>query len=330
MIEVTGALHIHSTYSDGSGSVEEVERAAAAAGLDFILITDHNSIAAFHDIGEHMYRNLYVGFGVEVSPDQNHYLAFGLPGTTPAENDPPQEIVRQVHEAGGIGFLAHPNDHGNPLLRLPSYAWTARDVTGYTGLEVWNVMSDFVGATRSIFRLFAGLLFPVAFLKGPDPATLAWWDEENRRRFTPGVGGLDLHAYRAGPLTVFPYRRSFGMLLMHVFLESDARPDARAFGEDLLGALAGGRSYFANHEVQDPRGFSFDVGGALPGEEVAYREGLTATVTFPTGAFTLLRDGKRVVSGGTLWTIPRPGSYRLEGRVGGRPWLFTNPVRVTD
>ncbi len=41
-----GALHVHSRYSDGSGPVDEIVAAAQAAGLDLLLIADHNTLAA--------------------------------------------------------------------------------------------------------------------------------------------------------------------------------------------------------------------------------------------------------------------------------------------
>ncbi|HQE98760.1 MAG TPA: PHP domain-containing protein, partial [Anaerolineae bacterium] len=40
--EYAGNLHIHSVYSDGSGRHAEIAEAAAAAGLNFVIVTDHN------------------------------------------------------------------------------------------------------------------------------------------------------------------------------------------------------------------------------------------------------------------------------------------------
>ena len=72
-------IHCHSTYSDGTGTVPEIAAAARAAGLDYLLLTDHDTLAAA-ELGEEGWHGsvlLLVGF--EVSPRaQNHYLAFGL------------------------------------------------------------------------------------------------------------------------------------------------------------------------------------------------------------------------------------------------------------
>jgi hypothetical protein len=58
-------------------------------------------------------------------------------------------------------------------------------------------------------------------------------------------------------------------------------------------------------------------------------------------AFTLYRDGEVVArrtpaAGGGQALIPfaceggrcAPGDWRVEGTFGGRPWIFTNPIRI--
>ena len=46
LTRVRGVVHVHSTLSDGSGSPEEIVAAAVAAGLDFVVLTDHNNFYA--------------------------------------------------------------------------------------------------------------------------------------------------------------------------------------------------------------------------------------------------------------------------------------------
>jgi DNA polymerase (family X) len=53
--DLRGDLHCHTTASDGTASIEEMARAAGAAGYEYLAITDHS--ASF-------------GFGDEVSPDR--------------------------------------------------------------------------------------------------------------------------------------------------------------------------------------------------------------------------------------------------------------------
>ena len=42
MPEIVGNLHLHTIASDGTGTHDEVASAAARAGLDFLIYTDHN------------------------------------------------------------------------------------------------------------------------------------------------------------------------------------------------------------------------------------------------------------------------------------------------
>ena len=42
LYEYAGNLHMHTTYSDGAGTHAEIARAAVRAGLDFVVVTDHN------------------------------------------------------------------------------------------------------------------------------------------------------------------------------------------------------------------------------------------------------------------------------------------------
>ena len=39
-----GAIHIHSRYSDGTGSLKQIVSAGLKSNLDFLIITDHNSL----------------------------------------------------------------------------------------------------------------------------------------------------------------------------------------------------------------------------------------------------------------------------------------------
>ncbi len=42
MIELVGNMHMHTLYSDGTATHREIAEAAARAGLDWIIVTDHN------------------------------------------------------------------------------------------------------------------------------------------------------------------------------------------------------------------------------------------------------------------------------------------------
>ena len=62
MHDLSCVVHLHSLHSDGTGSVEEIAR--AAEGIDVVLLTDHDTMAA--EPG--WYGDVLVLVGEEVSP----------------------------------------------------------------------------------------------------------------------------------------------------------------------------------------------------------------------------------------------------------------------
>src|SRR5215207_6997111 len=46
IIDLACVIHCHSTYSDGTGTVSEIAAAASRAGVDAVLLTDHDTLEA--------------------------------------------------------------------------------------------------------------------------------------------------------------------------------------------------------------------------------------------------------------------------------------------
>ena len=74
---VRGAFHIHSSRSDGSGDVEVIAAAAARAGLQFIILTDHGDATRTPDAPAYRSGVLTID-GVELNTTAGHYAAIGL------------------------------------------------------------------------------------------------------------------------------------------------------------------------------------------------------------------------------------------------------------
>ncbi|HEY3315245.1 MAG TPA: hypothetical protein VGL40_08245 [Bacillota bacterium] len=352
--EYTGAIHVHSTYSDGRGTVPGIITAAAAAGLDFVVLTDHDSLAGKRYEGWHGGVLLLVG--QEVSPEKEHYLAFGLDEVVPAVLGGSDRYVAAVASKGGFGFIAHPFDRGSALFGVPSYEWRPAlrwaDEPGapmpdglFTGLEVWNFYSEALGYGRNWPAVLRALLFPGFFGPTPDPRSLALWDALGRRRAVPAIGGLDAHGEHGTvfgrPLRAMTYGFAFRTLRTNVLLEA---PLTGAPAEDcstVLGALRRGRSLIVLANQGPSKGARFwgrrpgeagrsdPPGGrepgpgpgpgrlVLPGDEVA--EGpLELNFTVPAAArLAIRRDGAVVseVSGTRLCArVEAPGVYRAEAR----------------
>ncbi len=113
MIDLTCVVHVHSTHSDGTGTVPEIAAAAAAAGADVVLLTDHDTLAARYHGHERWHGSVLVCVGEEVTKRPgHHYLAFGLDDPIDHRGMTPQQVVDAVAAAGGLGFTAHPFSTG--------------------------------------------------------------------------------------------------------------------------------------------------------------------------------------------------------------------------
>jgi len=101
MFEYVGAIHIHSVYSDGTGKIPDIARYAGEVGLDFIVMSDHNTLKPKRDGFERWYGNVMclIGYEINDKSDKNHYLAFGLDHTV-GVRIPAKEYVRRVRERG--------------------------------------------------------------------------------------------------------------------------------------------------------------------------------------------------------------------------------------
>ena len=75
MYEYVGAIHMHSKFSDGSGDADRIAEIASEVGLDFIILTDHNTLRALHENYEQWYKNTLMLVGCELNDkkNKNHY-----------------------------------------------------------------------------------------------------------------------------------------------------------------------------------------------------------------------------------------------------------------
>ncbi|MEM1602302.1 MAG: CehA/McbA family metallohydrolase [Candidatus Bathyarchaeia archaeon] len=105
-------LHVHTSYSDGSGSVKEVIRVAERKGLDGLAITDHNMLDGYFEAKSYSSR-LIILPGYEVSTDAGHMLVIGLEEYLPPSIKSSgmalySKVVDWVRLNGGLSILAHP------------------------------------------------------------------------------------------------------------------------------------------------------------------------------------------------------------------------------
>ena len=337
-----GALHVHSKLSDGTGSPMQIVEAARRAKLDFVVLTDHKTVELRGQGKEGWYGPTMLVVGQEISPRVNHVVALGLDRVVRAARGERLGHVREVVEQGGLAIAAHPWPRRRllhvPFRRLPApwYDWTEAPVMG---VELWSYMGDW---TRHVNFLrpayFIELIRrPELGIRGPLTRTLADYDAVCQRRRMVAVGAVDAHALRAPfGIKVFPYEFLFGTVRTHLLVPEGFTGDFARDEAIFYAALRAGHCYVAHDGIADATGTTFACSGAggewIMGDELEFRQGLTVRATVPVeAALRLIYNGSAVheATGRALeWPVAGPGVYRLEGRVGGRAWLYTNPIYV--
>lgn len=347
--EYAGNLHSHTPYSDGHWTHAQVAHAAAEAGLDFVAVTDHNIWVGGL---EGYYGKALLLVGEEVhdirrNPQCNHLLIYGAEAEMAPQAGDPQALIDAANERGALTFLAHPVERGSPLdpdlAAIPWCDW--EHLTGFTGLEIWNYMSEFKALLRSRLHALFYAFFPTRGIRGPFRHTLAMWDALTQQgRRVVAIGGADAHGttYRLGPLerVIFPYTDLFRAVNTHVLLEHPLRQDPEADKALIYEALRAGRAWVGYDLIAPTRGFRFwarsGSQAAVMGGDLKRQMGIQFTAQVPAPAeIRLLRNGRVVARtrGRELKALlVDPGVYRIEayksyrGRRCG--WIFSNPIYV--
>src|SRR3990170_1825811 len=331
MFEYIGAMHMHSVYSDGSGEVSEIAKAAAEVGLDYIMLTDHNTLRALKAgyEGWHAHTLLLVGCEINDRQNKNHYLAFGINQAFSTRLSA-AEYVHKVKEMGGIGFIAHPHEKRTHMKEQPAYPWIDWDVDGYTGIEIWNHMSEWMENLTEQNK-YQSFLHPLRTIVAPQKKTLKLWDELNLKRKVVGVGGVDAHAHKYNLLgflevEIFPYKVLFKSIRTHILTEEEIKKGkgiktVENAKKEIYSALGSGKCFFANDYHGDSRGFRFfaKAGGKIyqMGDTVTVAKKVNLKVLLPVSnaEIRLIHNGKKVneTKGNEGdFIVNRKGVYRVE------------------
>jgi len=151
-----GVLHIHSTYSDGEFTLEELREIFVAAGCRFACITDHADafepakLADYvRECGERSDDAFHFIPGLEYTCENRmHVLGYGA--TSLIASRDPQAVFQQIKAMGGVSAIAHPRDE--------AFTWIESFATLPDGIEVWNSKYDGRYAPRpGTFALLARL-----------------------------------------------------------------------------------------------------------------------------------------------------------------------------
>jgi len=352
-VVVRGAFHIHSNRSDGSGTVDAIAAAAASAGLQFIILTDHGDGMRAPDAPSYR-RGVLVLDGVELNTTGGHYAVAGMPASPYPLAGTPEDVIEDVGRLGGFGVAAHP---GSPR---PSLSWQGWDAP-IDGLEWINSDSEWrdeprLPIARALLTYFLRAPESMAMLLDRPAAVLDRWDSLTPTRRIVALAGADAHArlgfrQRGDPdgetfhVRLPGYASSFRTFSNHVVLEKALSGDAMADARAVLDAIRNGHVYSVIDALATPGSLTFS---ATSGSRAAQTgdtldiDGdvlLRASADAPPGTtLVLLRNGQKIheVTGNLLdmnggkeaaayrieaYTAKAPGSPAV-------PWIVSNPIYV--
>lgn len=333
-----GAIHIHSVYSDGTGDIESISKAAKNAGLDWIIVTDHNSF----EIEDGIYNGVYVIKGEEISPkDENHYLALGInkyiqPNVNAKHN------IEAVKLNGGFGFAAHADESDYRRNSHQPIKWTNKNITP-DGVEIWNWFSEWADNLndRNIFSLAYAYLFKHNLVKEANATTIKWWDKLNNTsdKIIPAIGGIDAHALKIKgyviPVTIFPYQDMFKTIVNVISSNKPFAKDFETRKTQILEAIKTGRNLIINRVVSKEIPI-FKISNknqtVTNGESISLdNETLLNVQTKKKGSIKIFHNGKEiksVISNSIKMLLNEVGKYRVEIKFGKRGFAYSNPILV--
>ncbi|WP_246080129.1 CehA/McbA family metallohydrolase [Nonomuraea mesophila] len=101
-----GDFHAHTLHSDGSLSIPELAELAHGRGLDFLAVTDHNTVS-HHPWLAKIDREITLIPGQEVTTDRGHANVFGDVGWVDFRQ-PADSWAEHAERAGGLMSVNHP------------------------------------------------------------------------------------------------------------------------------------------------------------------------------------------------------------------------------
>jgi hypothetical protein len=136
-----GDLHSHTIHSDGEVTVEARVRGALERGLDFLAITDHNTISHQREVDAWPDGIIPIR-GSEVTTFHGHINVFGLSSVIDWRGDRrgggAEGILEQAHGQGAIASINHPSSFGDPWCVGCHWDFARADYATFDAMEVWN------------------------------------------------------------------------------------------------------------------------------------------------------------------------------------------------
>ena len=330
---IRGSYHIHTSAShDGVSTPGQLTQAAQELGLQFLVVTDHNTpgLATGHS-------NLIVLTYPELSTPFGHVVGFGLKQglSAPLRKEP--WVLKEIQSRGGKAILAHPTRRRNPW----QGSWE-----NVGGVEIHNiadqVQNDPMRALEFLLTLPFHAELALAHLFKRDAKALSRWDDFSDPQVI-GVCANDSHGR-------FGATNEIGLWKLE--LNAPWPEDVKGRNFSAIHSLATGSFHCSSSIIEHGGGFNFSallINGETrqTGQTVSQAEIESLIIQSPSletdsASMVLLRNGEAIARS-TQKTFeyrkPTPGTYRVEvhlgvpGILGGQesiPVIYSNKIRVRD
>jgi hypothetical protein len=361
----SGVIHVHTSFSDGGGSFDEIASEAKKLGLDYIITTDHNTIEPFQVDHSRWIDKTVLIPSIEIATEDwaGHFFVLG--DETPMEQTSEvksYDILKDSKERGLSTFVAH-GCHPSPKVD-----WHDWDRDDYIGMEIFNLDSCWRENKR--FPILSKLFFSYLCCGFRDSAMnhmvrfpareLRKFDELNKKRKVVAIGSTDAHSRvklsrYINVYVRFPsYRGMFNLVRTVVLSSEKLTGDYKNDKRILVDAIKNGNSYVTFPVLGSADGFSFRAdtksGSAVIGEYLQMNGRTNLKITVPNhrkSLIQLVRNGDIISeykpnSKDDMYEINQEitedGVYRVQAFLFARippfpavkqfPWILSNPIYV--
>lgn len=209
-----GDLHSHTDHSDAAQRIDQLVAAAQRVGLDFLFLTDHNTVSGLAEMMTTTTPTFLAAGGLELTTFWGHALVLGTREWIDWRIRPGSGAITQIAEqataAGQLFIIAHPQSVGDP------------ECTGC----IWRYGEQMPGSARLV-EIWNG---PWAGDSYNQRALDLWYDWLNQGIRIYATAGTDTHGPR-------DYTPESGFTVVYAQERSEAA---------ILQALAVGHHYLSN------------------------------------------------------------------------------------
>jgi hypothetical protein len=266
-----GDLHSHTDHSDADRSVADLVQAARKEGLDFIFLTDHNTVSGLAEVQDLGDDSLLTAGGIELTTFWGHALVLGAHHWIDWRFRPGAgDITRVAAESMAhdqLFIIAHPLSLGDPYCTGCNWRYGEMMPGSAQLVEVWN--GPWGGDSNN------------------EAALSLWYDWLNQGLRLVATAGTDTHgnddyAQRPGFSVIYANELSEVALLRavragHLYLS--AGPSLRFSAQN-----EAGRSWLMGDEIDEPATLAVAWRDCPPGAEARLLANGRLWTTWPCAA----------------------------------------------